>query len=449
MTAMLAPTPVDGGGREDGEFTVRRRDGSTFLASVRDRLMYGRDGEAVGTIGVSVDVTERAASERALAAARDYLRAVTESMGQGLFTLDSDGRVTYINATAEELLGWPHGELDGQLIHDLTHTRRIDGTPLAEEDRPIVPPSDGRRALRVEDDVFVRRDGLRLPVAYTAAPFATAQGVEGFVVVFDDISERKAQEEVLRREADKLLWIGRIQDALAEERFVLFAQPIVDLSDGEVVQSELLLRLREPDGEIVAPGSFLPVAEQFGLIGEIDRWVVARGTAIAATGRPVEINLSARSVGDRTILDHIERCLEVSGADPTLVVFEFTETAIVEDEHSARLFAERLRHLGCKLALDDFGTGYGGFTYLKHMPVDFLKIDIEFVRDLAANPASGYVVEAVVALARGFGLQTIAEGVEDADTLGLLGELGVDFAQGYHLGPPALLDEPRERKVTA
>ncbi len=197
--------------------------------------------------------------------------------------------------------------------------------------------------------------------------------------------------------------------------------------------------MREPSGEVVAPGAFLQVAEDYGLIGDIDRWVIARAAVIASTGQPVEVNLSAHSVGDAGILDHIERCMAAGGVDPTTLVFEITETALIQDEVAARRFAERLHTLGCKVALDDFGTGYGGFTYLKQLPLDFLKIDIEFVRDLATNPASSHVVQAVVALARGFDLQTVAEGVEDAATLELLRELGVDLAQGYHIARPAPL----------
>ena len=129
-------------------------------------------------------------------------------------------------------------------------------------------------------------------------------------------------------------------------------------------------------------------------------------------------------------------------------MFEITETALIQDEVAARHFAERLHALGCKLALDDFGTGYGGFTYLKQLPLDYLKIDIEFVRDLATNPASSHVVQAVVALARGFSLQTVAEGVEDAETLELLRELGVDLAQGYHIAKPGPLAESVNEHTT-
>jgi EAL domain-containing protein (putative c-di-GMP-specific phosphodiesterase class I) len=259
-------------------------------------------------------------------------------------------------------------------------------------------------------------------------------------VVFADITERKARETVLQQEADTLSWIGRIQDALMEDRFVLYAQPIVDLASGKTVQRELLLRLQEDDGSVVAPGAFLDVAERYGLISDIDRWVVERGAEIAAGGQPVEVNISARSIGDPAMLEHIEQCLDRSAVDPRLLVFEITETAIADDAETAQAFAEQLRRLGCKLALDDFGTGFGGLTYLKNLPLDFLKIDIEFVRDLTTNPRSRHVVQAVIALARDFELQTVAEGVEDGETLDLLAQLGVDFAQGYFIARPAPLD---------
>jgi len=452
--ALLRPPDGDGGDRyladllRDGqhstEFELQRRDGSTFPASVHGRVMRDADGVSLGRVHVSVDMSERVASERARLAARDYMSAVADSMGEGLYTLDAEGRLIYMNAAAESLLGWTREELTGQVMHDIIHSRCPSGSAHPSEECPMLRARVDQTTRRVDDEIFLRRNGAELPVAYTASPFETEDGVEGCVVIFNDISRRKADELSLQREADKLSWIGRIQDALAEDRFVLYAQPIVDLANHEVVQSELLLRMRGSDGSIIGPAEYLNVAEQYGLIGEIDRWVVEHAMETAAAGRPIQINLSARSVGERSILDHIERCLMTTGADPALVVFEITETAILEDEDAALRFAEQLRSLGCKLALDDFGTGYGGFTYLKRLPVDYLKIDIEFVRDLATNPGSQHVVEAVVGLARGFGLQTVAEGVEDAEAYALLRELGVDFAQGYFIARPGPLEaEPR------
>lgn len=421
-------------GRWEGRTTGRRKDGSTFPVGFRCTVVHDRDGRATALTGVSAEVSEQVAAERATLSARDYLRAVTDSIGEGLFTLDADGRVTYMNEAAELLLGWTGVELQGRLMHDVSHYRRADGTMVAEADCPICR-GDGK-TVRNDDDIFMRRDGSEIPVAYTASPFETEDGVEGCVVVFNDVSERKSHEEDLRVAADKLSWIGRVQTALTEDRFVLFAQPIVDLGTDEVVQHELLLRMRE-GAKIIAPAAFLKVAEEYGLIGDIDRWVIKQAVAIAATGQPIEVNISARSVGDQDILRYIERCINLERIDPALLVFEITETALVEDEIAARTFTRRLHDLGCKLALDDFGTGYGGFTQLKQLPVDFLKIDIEFVSDLATNAGSRHVVEAIVALARGFGMQTVAEGVEELEVLRQVRELGVDFAQGFHLGRPA------------
>jgi EAL domain-containing protein (putative c-di-GMP-specific phosphodiesterase class I) len=248
---------------------------------------------------------------------------------------------------------------------------------------------------------------------------------------------RNYLRDLLRIDADKLRVLERIKTAITDDLLVLYAQPIMDLETGETAQRELLLRIQEPDGSVVLPGAFLEIAEQYGLIGEIDRWVIQRAAELAAAGPAVEINVSACSIGDLTILDHIACCLEQAGADPTQLVIEITETAIIADEASALTFAEGLHRLGCGLALDDFGTGYSRFIYLKHLPVDFLKIDIDFVRDLATSRSSQHVVNAVVALAGSFGLQTVGEGAEDAETLSILCEMGVDFAQGYHVGHPA------------
>jgi len=382
---------------------------------------------------------------RRLEEAGDYLRAITNSMGEGLFATDIEGRVTYMNEAAEQLLGWSQHDAQGQVMHDLVHNRRPDGSYFPIDECPIAATRYGD-TVRVQDDTFIHQDGHQIPVAYTASPFRTDHGAQGCVVAFTDISERKAREQALLRDAETLSWIGRIQTTLAEDRFLLYAQPIIDIGTMQVVQHELLLRVREPDGTIIGPGRYLQIAEQYGLIDDIDRWVIRHAMTIAATGLPVQINISARSVVDPTMHDQIERWIQQHHADPRLIVFEITETALMVDETGARRFAQRLHDLGCKLALDDFGTGYGSFSHLKQLPIDSLKIDIEFVRDLAVSSASRLVVEAVVALAHGLNVQTVAEGVEDAETLAMLHELGVECAQGYHLGRPqplSLIDGER------
>jgi PAS domain S-box-containing protein len=363
-------------------------------------------------------------------------------MGEGLCTTDPQGRLTYMNKAAERLLGWSAAKVKGQRLHDLVHAARPGADGCDIDTCPIMRGSQEAGPVRVEDDLFNCREGDLLPVAFTAAPFVTDDGVGGCAVVFEDITDRKQRQESMERDVETLSWIGRIQDALAEDRFELFGQPIVDLGSGEIVQRELLLRMREPDGEMVAPARYLPIAEQYGLIADIDSWVIGRATEIAADVGPVQLNLSARSIGNPAIVERIEQCLDATGADPASLVLEITETALIADEAAAMAFVDRVHAIGCKLALDDFGTGYGGFTYLKHLPVDLLKIDVDFVRDLATNAASRHVVEAVVTLAHAFGLQTVAEGVEDAAALQVVGELGVDFAQGYYIARPAPLDAP-------
>ncbi len=420
-------------GRWDGELLVRRRDGSLFTIYVRNRLVLDEHGAPAAIVGVAVDISAHVAAETELAQSRDYAQAVTECMGEGLFTTDLDGHVTYVNRAAQAMLGGPDSS---ELVGELVHTAADDGSAQPFGVSPIARALSSESTVRSDDGRLRVGDGRELPVAYTASPYHTDDGLQGCVVIFQDISERKRRERDRERDSETLATINRVEQAILDDRFVLYAQPIVDLRSRRAVQHELLLRMCEPDGSIVAPGEFLPVAEQYALIGEIDWWVIKRATQLAGEGCPVQLNVSARSVCDPDVLEHVERSIEQCAVAPGLLVFEITETAIVEDEQAVRTFATRVQALGCKVALDDFGTGYGSLTYLKQIPVDYLKIDIEFVRDLARNSASRHVVQALVALAKDFGVQTVGEGVEDAETLELLASLGVDYAQGFHIARP-------------
>jgi EAL domain-containing protein (putative c-di-GMP-specific phosphodiesterase class I) len=190
------------------------------------------------------------------------------------------------------------------------------------------------------------------------------------------------------------------------------------------------------DGSIIAPGEFLPIAERYGLISEIDRWVIRQATAMAARGIRAQFNLSGMSIGAPDVLNEIEVSLERTGADPSLLVIEVTETAIMDHLESGRAFIERLTALGCGVALDDFGTGFSGLGYLKHLPAQHLKIDMGYVQDAVRSEAGERMVRGIVGLAREFNLSTTAEGVEDEETRALLCHLGVDRAQGYYFGRP-------------
>jgi diguanylate cyclase (GGDEF)-like protein/PAS domain S-box-containing protein len=258
-------------------------------------------------------------------------------------------------------------------------------------------------------------------------------------VLYDATEDR--QERMLSR----MTWADRIREALAADAFVLHAQPIMSLRGDPIPRSELLLRMLGNDGDVIPPGSFLYIAERFDLVQEIDRWVVSRAVEILAeeqaAGRDVVlcVNLSAKSVTDPELPNHIADELQAHGADGSGLCFEVTETAAVVNIDRARQFAALIGELGCDFALDDFGAGFASFYYLKHLSFDLLKIDGEFVTDLSSSVTNQLVVKAVVDIARGLGKRTIAEFVEDAETLELLRGMGVDFAQGFYVAKPAPL----------
>lgn len=236
-----------------------------------------------------------------------------------------------------------------------------------------------------------------------------------------------------------LTWVERIRSALDEDRMVVSAQPIVDLETGEVDREELLVRMLDDHGDKIPPASFLPAAERFGLIHEIDLMVLGKAVELVKRGKSVSINVSARSLTDPRYLTTLRDAIQ-SGLDPTRFDFEITETAAVANMGDAQEFARRIRELGCSLSLDDFGTGFSSFTYLKHIPAQYLKIDIEFIHELKRNPSDQQLVQAIVSIARGLGQKTVAEGIEDDETLALVRELGVDYVQGFHVGRPASTD---------
>jgi PAS domain S-box-containing protein len=405
----------------------RHTRGNHWLASYYPVHLHG---EVIGIGIVVVDVTERLQAE-------EFRSIAMNQMAEGMFITDEDGQMTYMNKAVTKMLGWTEEDLRGKHLHDLIHTHRADGTPIlseAECDHQRVR-SDGIH-MRGDGEVYTCKDGSLLPIAYSAAPITSGTAGAGTVIVFRDISDEIAERLRVKRELEALTWVGKIREALDEDRMVLYAQPIVPLADSQP-SAELLIRMIGRKGEVISPASFLGVAEHYGMITEIDRWVIARAVRIAATGRHVGLNVSAESMASSDLLDYIRGEIEDSGADPADLVFEITETALMSDIEKGHAFAQGVVDLGSSVALDDFGTGYGTFTHVKKLPIKYLKIDIEFVRDLVDSQANQHVVKAIVNLATGFGCETIAEGVEDEETLLLLKEFGVDFVQGFHLGRPA------------
>jgi diguanylate cyclase (GGDEF)-like protein/PAS domain S-box-containing protein len=241
---------------------------------------------------------------------------------------------------------------------------------------------------------------------------------------------------------ETLQWVSRVRAAIENEELVLYAQPLVDLKTGNVFAEELLVRMLNENGEPIAAGQFIPIAESFGLIRQLDRWVVKESLKLAAAGRRVSVNLSAASITDRRLVHMIDSEMRATNLDPDLLIFEITETVATPAIESLREFATRVERLGANLALDDVGTGFGSLTYLRHLPFRYLKIDAEFVRGLTDSAADARIVRSLVSIAAGFGMRTVAEGVENERLLGRLGDFGIDFAQGYHLGRPAPIENP-------
>ena len=247
------------------------------------------------------------------------------------------------------------------------------------------------------------------------------------------------------RRLSEMEWASRLRQALEQDRLLLDYQEIVPLAPGAmpVKRVELLLRMRADDGSVVAPGVFLVAAERYGLMPAVDRWVIRSALANFAQLHPCgdelqscAINLSGASLEDEGMADFILDAIARHHVQPQRVCLEITETVAVRDLLRAARMIERLRGVGCRIALDDFGAGMASFGYLKNLPVDVIKIDGSFVRDLGRDPMSRIIIEAVARIGHQRGARVVAEWVDDLATLDVLRELGVDSAQGYALHRP-------------
>jgi EAL domain-containing protein (putative c-di-GMP-specific phosphodiesterase class I) len=376
-------------------------------------------------------------TRRRLREERNLLDVLLDSLDVAVVACSTDGQVTHLNRRAIELMG-----MDGSAGSDPdTWLERVSprtpaGLELSFEELPIVRALKGEVARGV--DMLVETGHGDVLMSTTANPVYNDQDIQiGAVAVFADVTEQRAREAEMREELRAMDLAVDMEEAIAAGDLVLYAQPIIDLATGQTVLEELLLRVRSRDGTFVSPCQFLEVAERYGTVAAVDEWVFRQAARAAATGRPVTVNVSARTIGRSSFLELIETTLERDGVEPRLITFEITETVVISDILAAARFTDRLEAIGCRFALDDFGTGYAPLTYLKYLPVQYLKIDMDFVRDLVESERSRAVVATIVGIAAGLGQRTIAEGVEDAATLVLLRELGVDLAQGFHIAKPA------------
>jgi diguanylate cyclase (GGDEF)-like protein len=253
-----------------------------------------------------------------------------------------------------------------------------------------------------------------------------------------DPSDRERDHTGLLREQS-----NRIRAALAESRFVPYFQPVAEVGSGRIVAVETLARMREPDGRIALPAEFLGAAERFGIVTAIDRAIIAAAfDALAAARKKISpefeigVNLSGLDFDDDTLVADISRMARAKGIRPERVTFEITETAALRDFDRVRDFTLALTGEGFHFALDDFGMGFSSFRYLRELPVSSLKLDISYVRDLPKEKANRVFVRGIAGICRGLGVKTVAEGVESKEVMEILPELGVDRAQGWHIGFP-------------
>ncbi|MFH7241957.1 MAG: EAL domain-containing protein [Spirulina sp.] len=290
------------------------------------------------------------------------------------------------------------------------------------------------------------RDLETLLVSADAACYAAKNGGRNRVHLF------QADDDDLVQQQGDIRWANRITSALEHQQFCLFVQTIqpTQRQPHQLDHAEVLIRLMEDDGTLIPPMAFIPAAERYGMIGAIDRWVVSTlfqnwdQVQPAADQPPMQyaINLSASSLTDDRMIDFLQQQFIDYRVPPHLICFEITETAAVANLAKASQFIQQLRKLGCHFALDDFGSGMSSFTYLKHLPVDYLKIDGSFVKDMVDDPIDSAMVEAISRISQVMGLKTVAEYVENDAILQCLEALGVDFAQGFGIAKPIPLLGP-------
>jgi diguanylate cyclase (GGDEF)-like protein/PAS domain S-box-containing protein len=479
---------LDGGGQAwSGEYRFRRGDES--YAHVFDRLsiVRGVGGEPVRLVGAMADVTDRKRVEAQLVhlATHDPL---TDLLNRRQFQTElmhhlaqvsrygAPGALVFLDLDQfkdiNDRLGHAAGDellvgLAGVLRERLRKTdlvARLGGDEFAV----LLPHTDRHQAGTVAEHLLeaVRRHavvaggqstGLTASIGIVLIPehgstvealmaqtdlalYQAKESGRNCLTVYSPDRDWKAKVEA------RLGWQQRIRDAVERDLFILDAQPVLHLESNRVSQYELLLRLVDEDGRIIPPGAFLDVAEQSGLIHDVDRWVVRRAIQILSQqkrgGREIllEVNLSAKTFDDGQLLPMIDDELSRAAISPRSLMLEVTETAAIANIHQAQRFVRALKDLGCLFALDDFGVGFSSFYNLKSLPVDYLKIDGSFVRNLMHDRLNQHLVKAMVDVARVLGKETIAEWVGNAETVDLLREYGVGYAQGYFIGHPGGLN---------
>ncbi len=476
---------------------LRRRDGSTVPVHDTAAPIRSRDGFLIGAVLVfhDVTVTLNLARELSHQAAHDALTGVPNRreferlLGELLKQPRQPGTahaVCYLDLDQFKVVNDTCGHVAGdellrqvtQLVRGLLRSddvlARLGGDEFGLILRHCPPERAAEIAERVREAVADFRFGwegksFSIGVSIGIVPLPMASDELGTLLAAADAACYAAKEggrnrvhmfqpddhQVLEQRG-QMQWVTRLQAALDEDRLRLYVQPVLPLhpESGDQVHHEILVRLEE-GGQIVPPGAFLPAAERYGLMPRIDQWVVNNtlawlGDRLRRDGRIngiYAINLSGASLSDERFRQTLRATLEQLRLPPGVLCFEITETAAVANLSKVVHFIGEVKALGCLFALDDFGSGLSSFAYLKNLPVDFLKIDGAFVKDIADDPMDLAMVQAINAIGHVMGLKTIAEYVSSEAILQRLQDIGVDYGQGYHLGMPRPLGEDATARV--
>jgi diguanylate cyclase (GGDEF)-like protein/PAS domain S-box-containing protein len=373
----------------------------------------------------------------------DNFKGVNDAYGHagGDAVLRDVARTLRKNVRAHDVIGRLGGDEFGIVLAQTSpeSARRVAATLLQALDRDLVSSRPAKVTASIGVNVVDSDESLT----------ADALLVEADVAMYDAkeagrnrIAVASSGDLAADRGRARTRWARQVHDALRDDRFELWEQPILNLTTGLCDRSELLVRMLGDAGSVIPPASFLGIAERFGQVSAIDKWVVTHAVRLLAArqaagcAQHLEINLSGASITDDTVLEHVLTEVASSSIDPRLLTFEITETAAIDNFGTAQRFSNQLTALGCELALDDFGTGFGSFYYLKHLPLHTVKIDGEFIQDLARSSEDRLTVRAIAEVLHGLNKRTIAERVADEATLQLLREYGIQHAQGFHIGRP-------------
>lgn len=480
------------------QFRIVRPDGDVRKVHDRSKMLPDADGHPYRLVGTIIDITDfsRMSEELSFQESHDLLtrlinRKMFEELLKDTLTLrrlvaeDFEHIVTFICIDQLKVINDTYGHMAGdELICQLSlnlrqRLRKQDSLARLAGNRfgILMENCTLQEAHRVLESIRTAMNDFNFTWVGKRFSITVSMGVVPIRDYECDIIETLAKADLacgaakedggnrihIHTEGDdtvglrheEMLWVERIDKAVRENRLQLYYQPIVGIRENPLEQHcEILIRMLEDDGALIPPGTFLPAAERYRLTSRIDRWVISNTLAWLELNQVNftneicwGINLSGQSLADENLLNFVIQELEQSGINPRSLYFEITETAAIANLKNAIRFITTLREHGVRFALDDFGSGLSSFAYLKNLPVDFLKIDGIFVKEIVHNDTDYAMVKAINDVGKAMGKQTIAEFVEDLSIVEKLREIGVDFAQGYGICKPLPLKEYFQRSL--